>query len=463
MYKYFLRKLLLTAESMQIEENIKTRLEALEQSPAFAMSRGGRELFHTNFLAFILEQKTSDSNKEVYIQRIKAALLKRFFSTENLPNNVLVLREKMNLDLLIIPTDHIDSDTESNTLENTAENKKPTKAIDAKIDIVVIEAKLKSIPRLDQLQNYSEKLENKISIDLYTSEDASKKLHITKEKRNKDGTTIEVNTLQYVEKDINESLRTITYKFNRISYKCFLLAPETLLSGICNYEPWSKIDWSTLFGVLLNVYPQTDDKMSVFVRDYIESTIDLLALINQSIEYTKRYVGQNMEEATLSALLQYSCGNRFRNLRIHDVIGKVVYEFFGRAIFNNLINEIPGLSFTAFFTNSTPGFQIEFVKKIDIGKNKEIGWGVQLQGTDYRHYVRRSYVDPNSTLETLAKDDKNTHSWFSSNGCLGLKNANTEFKRFGEFLYMSKKVGDCTHETLCNEFKKSLKNLKYPS
>lgn len=436
---------------MQVEENIQTRLEALEKSPAFAMSRGGRELFHTNFLAFILEQKTSDSNKEAYIHRIKAALLKCFFSTENPPKNVLVLREKLNLDLLIIPTDHIDLDTESDTLENATDDKKPTQTIDATIDIVVIEAKLKSIPSLDQLQNYSKKLENKISIDLYTNEGASKKLHITKQRKNKDGTNREVNSLQYVEKDINESARTITYKFNRISYKCFLLAPETLLSGMYNFEPWSKVDWSRLFAECRDVHPKKDDKMSVFVRDYIESTIDLLALINHSIEYTYGYVGKNTEEATLSALLKYSCGNRFRNLRIH--------EFFGRTILNNLINEIPELSFTAFFTNSTPGFQIEFVKKIENGQNKEIAWGVQLQGTDYRHYVRRNYVDlnPSRSLETLVKEDKNTHSWLSSNGCLGLKNSPTDFKRFGEFLYMSKNVGDQTHKTLCNEFEESLK------
>ncbi len=43
------------------------------------MSRGGRELFHTNFLAFILEQTSTKSNENEYGQLVK----KRKLGDEN--------------------------------------------------------------------------------------------------------------------------------------------------------------------------------------------------------------------------------------------------------------------------------------------------------------------------------------------------------------------------------------------
>ena len=42
------------------EKKISDILKNLKESSTFNMSRGGRELFHTNFLAFILDGKYED-------------------------------------------------------------------------------------------------------------------------------------------------------------------------------------------------------------------------------------------------------------------------------------------------------------------------------------------------------------------------------------------------------------------
>ena len=110
-------------------EIVINELEELHQNPMFRISLGSKELFHSNFLAFLW-----DCDKQAFLNVINDLLPegKKINVSELLGKEGLTIyREKENLDLCICHT----------------ENKKDC------IDIV-IENKVKSIPYIEQLDEY---------------------------------------------------------------------------------------------------------------------------------------------------------------------------------------------------------------------------------------------------------------------------------------------------------------------
>lgn len=108
---------------------IISELEGLHQNPMFRISLGSKELFHSNFLAFLW-----DCDKQAFLNMINDLLPKdnKINVSELLGKEGLTIyREKENLDLCICHT----------------ENKKDC------IDII-IENKVKSIPYIEQLDEY---------------------------------------------------------------------------------------------------------------------------------------------------------------------------------------------------------------------------------------------------------------------------------------------------------------------
>ena len=111
------------------ELNDSDELEELHQNPMFRISLGSKELFHSNFLAFLW-----DCDKQAFLNMISHLLPrdKKINVSELLGKEKLTIyREKENLDLCICHT----------------ENNKDC------IDII-IENKVKSIPYIEQLDEY---------------------------------------------------------------------------------------------------------------------------------------------------------------------------------------------------------------------------------------------------------------------------------------------------------------------
>lgn len=423
-------------DNFELSETIIKTLGLLKTSPAFAMSRGGRELFHTNFLAFILEQTTTKSNEEEYSQRIKRNLLSQIFSEKYLPINVKVFREKLNLDLIIIPIDDIPVLSDDPNAENLSACTK-----EKQLQIVVIEAKLKSIPTVQQLVTYSKKLEKVVTIDLYEGDDNSKLIIDIKK------STL---TIKNTEK--------IPYK--NISYDCFLLAPKAFALPDLAQESkseynWSNLNWNNIFQNLDTVQnsfnEDSNQKINIFIEDYIESTNNVLKLISQVIEFTDSFINT---ESKLSTLYKFSTHDSFKRLKLHDLVGKVAYEFLAKKIYESLPQKEQNLHFKAFLSNSTPGFEIEFSHS-DSDKKQEIGVGVQLQGSDYRHYIKRNFTNADKPLIEIA----NTYAkWlFDDGNNEGKGIGKSEYKKFdiNKFLYLSRTV-NLNFKELCKVFKHSL-------
>lgn len=437
----------LSVEITQILNNLKT-------SPAFAMSRGGRELFHTNFLAFILEQTSTKSNENEYGQLVKKSLLTQIFEDKNLPNNVpsnvKVFREKLNLDLIIIPIDDFPALSEECDAGNPSADSK-----EKQLKIVIIEAKLKSIPTIQQLNNYSKKLEKIVNIDLYEGDDNSKLI-------------IDINKSTLTIKKSNSTFeRNEKIQYEKIFYDCFLLAPEAFALEVLTQEnnsksKWRNLNWNVLFQNLESVQSNSNDdttmKLSIFIKDYIESTNNILELISHVIKFAEKFTDKN-SKLLLSTFCQFTMHDSFKRLKLHDLVGKVAYEFLAKKIHKTLHSKGENLRYKAFLSNSTPGFEIEFFHS-GLDNKQEIGIGVQLQGSDYRHFIKRNFSDTDRPLIDVAE---NYRKWLSDTDDkenarnTGKGKDRKGYKKFNKdrFLYLSRFV-NMNFEELCGAFKRSL-------
>ena len=106
---------------------IEEQLQRLNSSPLFAISLSGKELSHSNFWAWLLEQEVE--GKHPFIE----VFIPDFY--QNGCTFISVEREKMHVDLTI-------------TYKNKANE----------IEVLIIENKIKSIPTKEQLMRYEEKL-----------------------------------------------------------------------------------------------------------------------------------------------------------------------------------------------------------------------------------------------------------------------------------------------------------------
>lgn len=107
-------------------EKINTAVAALKKSPLFNLSLASKELFHSNFLAWVLEKK--DDQARILLHELAG---KKDFVLETL----VVTREENNFDLTLMVKDHSGNQCR-----------------------IVIENKVKSIPSQAQLNGYSVKL-----------------------------------------------------------------------------------------------------------------------------------------------------------------------------------------------------------------------------------------------------------------------------------------------------------------
>ena len=106
---------------------IEEQLQRLNRSPLFAISLSGKELSHSNFWAWLLEQETK--GKHPFIE----VFIPDFY--QNGCTFISVEREKMHVDLTI-------------TYKNKANE----------TEVLIIENKIKSIPTKEQLMRYEEEL-----------------------------------------------------------------------------------------------------------------------------------------------------------------------------------------------------------------------------------------------------------------------------------------------------------------
>lgn len=318
-------------------------INALTKSATFAMSLGAKELFHTNFLGFLLE---SDRDELKGLQvALRQAL--SFEVAQGEQARCFVWREKGHLDLMLVPV-----------LVESAPNGDDAPANRA----LVVEAKLKSIPTEQQLTRYRE--------------DTLKSLTLEHES----GWKRKLST---------ESAGKKASRAQAIRPELVLLTPSAanVPSG------WKSATWATVHGALADAVQELDAAciLKPLLQDYVDSLGHVLSVVTQ----THAYVVQALEAADRTTYGEFEDEVKhvmLRKLRLHDLAGKVAYEAWGRHLRAQLkaadppVTAAKDFDWEVLFTKSHPGLTIE------VAAPNGLLIGVQIQGGCFRHFIRAPKV-----------------------------------------------------------------------
>ncbi len=439
-----------------MQNQVKNELNALKSSVTFAMSLGAKELFHTNFIAFLLE------NDDPSLDNIRSNLANLLFNITprikfSSSTKFYTWREKYNLDLVIIAIDW----------KNPKINKEGHDIVEEieKAYVCVIEAKLKSIPTLAQLKVYDDKLKNGLNFDLNSSDYLQMKNNgkITGFNliyNNSNGT----KCLTLLDKR-KSGRNIIPVFFEKLLLSQVKLPVCTCISSICTCTPtackWTQKHWDHIASAIkTGIHPRgsSNPGLDAIVSDYASHLENLAKLITQVRGYSLSKF-KSGSSYTYKQLCDDINAPEFNRIRIHDLVGKVVFNDLEQRLVN-VINpcQCNNLQFNheSFYTRQQPGIDFEwFYKGNANGKIFKIG--VQIQGSDYRHYIatNTNWTGLNKLSVILSK---NPNNWFFTNingkTLAGKKNNNLYKFSADKFLY--------SKMTLNNEdFDQLSKNIKY--
>lgn len=420
--------------------NCKRLLEALDRSPIFAMSLGAKELFHTNFLAFLLE--SNDGTLKV----VRDALINLLFGGEIGP--VVTWREKSNLDLVIVPRSCIEA--ASIGQRNSRCSSKP-------IIAVVIEAKLKSLPDAGQLKSYNEKLGQGIDLELDGIDWGN-------------GEVVTASTARIKLAELEAGDGGILWVPRKKSQGCNGKIRRVLLSpngaALKDSYGWDNVSWKSLketMNAAQDLQAHTD-LMRQVVNDYQNSLGNLLDVLEQAAKFVETAVGENV--ATFGVFYDAISDSGFRHRRIHDLVGKYASNLLERHVREKLFAEIDeGMRSATIFTRQQPG--IEFEWRVCSQDDKDIRLGVQIQGKQYRHYVCVKGEDKLSRNQALNSTISALDVWLGQEGLSGKRKGREEVLKLHtysndkeDFRYTKADISGLPLSELAEKIRNSLETAK---
>ena len=152
---------LLTIEGLFMDMIDKKKLiEDLKDNPIYAMSLGGKELFHSNMLAWLLMRQNNNPIKKIYGIEEHEVVLNVFREHQNL-DLIVVYANKEELEKEGIKEEqYLETFDDPDSYLPNDESRKHHSCFD-KLKFIIIENKFKSIPEQKQLAEYSAKLKGK--------------------------------------------------------------------------------------------------------------------------------------------------------------------------------------------------------------------------------------------------------------------------------------------------------------
>jgi hypothetical protein len=297
------------------------------------MSLGARELFHSNFLAFILE--SADARLEPLQRSLREAL--RFPVQEGELARCIAWRERRNLDLVLVPL-------------KASEDGPVSRAL-------CVEVKIKSIPTPDQLLRYKDKLAAGLSLDL-------------------------------PEEYLDGEPRQLSIPPEQLT--CTLLSPRNVLPEV---PPWAWTSWQALAEPLAS-WAACSDKLSNAIMDYARSLTDLMGVIAWVQQFFDSYRGNSLSlQEALSSIRSQLHRHRLHDLGLKyffSLLEEVLRQ-------HCVDLQPKGWSIDTYtgYSNGAPMLGIEWVKYAHApkarGKNDKListaRIGVQIQGGGYRHLI----------------------------------------------------------------------------
>ena len=377
---------------MSLATSSRSEIAALQGSAAFAMSLGAKELFHTNFLAFLLE--SDEDGLDEMRRAIRTAL--DFASEPNAPSHCVVWREKDNLDLVVVELGFGDPSTPvadeapgvaataliGNRWDWTAEqgwaqgdaqempfNAALRVADDVKPGlrptgrVLIVEAKLKSVPTAHQLGEYDSKI-------------AERALR-----------------LRYPESTgpAEWSIVVGGNAHGQIERRLLSVAGEDITTDTTT---WKGVPWASLHHGMTQVLSGlAGHALATTLKDYVDSLGRLIALAQRSQRLNAEARSTQAPVSYLAMVRQVS-DPVFREMRIADLLGKTLFHSWLAATRPRLDADCPTIpgNWTrrdyVHYTRATPGMGVEFARPCsDGGVNNELCLGIQVQGGELRLYV----------------------------------------------------------------------------
>ena len=346
---------------MENEGNITGMIKELKNSPLYAMSLGGRELYHSNFWAWLMEYGEKNKNNSKGNPFLKTFLGDEYYTKEYYTKTPMIEREKEHRDVTI-----------------TFDNK----------DVFVIENKLKSIATLQQLERY------KNSVEFVLDKDGNIKTHKTKKKNG-----------QKIETDRSFKHGILTG-----------ISEDIDLPKDCG---WRFLSYAEICGELRKICKKmnaSNDKeryIKLVLEKYIESTEKISEIISKIVPTD--ITTWNMEE--IDKLSYDKTDNsadgqrpKLSDIRMDDLCKKKWANEFAKRLRENLsldtkVNEYE-LKIASGFTNKQPLVEVFYRKE------KDDLIGIQIQGTQYRRCFSKS-GDKEASLKSRFSGLTEVN-WFSS-------------------------------------------------
>ena len=496
----------------------------LAKSPTFAMSRGAKELFHTNFLAFILEFEAdaASPNERQTITVLQRNLIELLFGKDNAPARVLAWRERKSIDLIVCAAPISGKTVTVPELAVRQPSKFATRTprgstckADVGLAAVVLEAKLKSIPSSAQLKRYTEAIGKGIGLEFtdpieLQQPDGQKDVQLWGSmaiRAAKNQPTVNSAALVNNNPDDRKSDMPVEFWAYDISPRTdpngtdsepednptsgsrkgcrnigraagkirkILLAP-TDTAAAARAAGWEHISWRELLQAFPcdEVAPPAAGGLVVeLLRDYRHSTSKVLDILDKVDKATAAFAAHS-NNAKFSVLVKATMDPAFRQKRIHDLVGKYAFDLLRFKLVEKIAPtaEVSGFQFRseAFMSNATPGAIFEYVLDSSAKKGtRSVHVGVQLQGSIYRHFIAATHPADrdDESLGNLAalmgKSDDDATWWHVDNSDKGLPNQKAEFGVFNEnaFLYTAADVSSLTFIGLQKLLASSLARLR---
>lgn len=367
-------------------------IRLLARSAAFAMSLGAKELFHTNFLAFVLE---SDEPSLVPAQRaIRCAL--GFDPGEGAISRCAVWREKNNLDLVLVELRAAPTEAAGEAAVPGAQDVRswnwsaegrwqrsgrgvvPAPSGGATCDVpsgrvLLVEAKLKSIPQAEQLIEYDQKLARS-GITLAYPEDAVKpEWEFCIGRRGERRTSAR-----------NARMPTFVIERRLLS-----------VTGISLADHWHGVSWASLYQAMNARLPTlAGTPMEATMRDYVEVLGALVRLLDRVRRMCVDAHPASGDGPTYGALRAQVLDPRIRALRIHDLLGKALFDcWLNHDIRPQVTTPVPpGWSLNTYvnYSRGVPGLGVELVNPhfaTPGGGALDLRIGVQVQSCELRLFA----------------------------------------------------------------------------
>lgn len=391
-------------------------INELKKNPVFNMSLSGKEIFHSNVLAWLLSE-TDNNDKATSTAMTLTDLFPPKDKKTNEQYRVLtVYREKNDFDLLIVYLEEDDykkfkearenasDDSRINIEDTTDEIKFDSDKKDelktqmdclAKCKFVVIENKFKAIPDSEQLDRYY--------------------FEICGYKKNRNNDWHNNNNIKLVSIAYNGKIQ-----INEDNTTCYLLAPQEALNLFRNNSKkyTNKKEFDYKYTEKGKTQTKTKEILAIewtFVsyNDLIEKIVpvgDNELILKNYKSFTKQMLELSTEAVNVNDNTElYAFEKTVKNLksiRIHDFYEKLCFSAVMAVIRKNLPKKInEGLATEVGYTNGMG--MLNFLYTFTDKKLNNAKYGIEIQGKQFRLFVYTNKKDEWSLDKTGNKIPEN--------------------------------------------------------